>query len=165
MSWMNALRVAALAAVFAVAAACAPQTESPGPSGASVGPNAPTEALTIETARGAVHFNVEVADDDNERQHGLMYRPPLPDDRGMLFYFQTPEHASFWMRNTPSSLDIIFIGTDGRILNIADHTTPFSQDPIPAAGLTRGVLEIRAGRAEELGIQAGDRVRHRIFPS
>jgi uncharacterized protein len=93
-----------------------------------------------------------------------MYRQSLPDDRGMLFDFPEPERASFWMRNTPLSLDIIFIGVDGRILNVADHTTPFSTDQVPSAGLTRGVLEIRAGRAEALGIRAGDRVRHRIFP-
>ena len=106
----------------------------------------------------------EIADDEAERNQGLMFREPLPDDRGMLFHFQTPEHASFWMHNTPSSLDIIFIGVDGRILNIADHTTPYSDAPVPAAGLTRGVLEIRAGRAAELGLRPGDRVHHRIFP-
>jgi hypothetical protein len=81
----------------------------------------------------------------------------------MLFHFQQPEMASFWMRNTSLSLDIIFIAPDGRILNIADHTTPYSDAPIPAVGLTRGVLEIAAGRAEELGIRPGDQVEHRIF--
>ena len=121
------------------------------------------EQLTIETRTGPVNFTVEIADDEAERNRGLMYRESLADDRGMLFHFQQPEMASFWMRNTILSLDIIFIGPDGRILNIADHTTPYSEEPIPAAGLTRGVLELRAGRAEELGIRPGDHVRHRIF--
>lgn len=165
MSWLKIIRGAACALLLCGAVACAQQIQAPGPSGESVGPNAPTEALTIDTANGAVRFNVEIADDDAERQNGLMFRQPLPDDRGMLFHFQEPEHASFWMHNTPSSLDIIFIGVDGRILNVAERTAPYSEDPIPAVGLTRGVLEIRAGRARELGIQAGDRVRHRIFPS
>ena len=157
------VRVAALSLALGVAAACAqPAVESR--SGESIGPNAPSEVLTVETAAGPVRLNVEIADDEAERNHGLMFRESLPDDRGMLFHFQTPELASFWMRNTPLSLDIIFIGVDGRILNIADHTTPFSDAPVPAAGMTRGVLELRAGRAEELGIRAGDRVRHRIFP-
>ena len=124
------------------------------------------DSLELRNAAGTVHrFSVELADDPDERARGLMFRTDMPDDRGMLFHFQTPENASFWMRNTPSSLDIIFIGVDGRILNIADHTTPYSDAPVPASGLTRGVLEIRAGRAEELGIRPGDRVRHRIFPS
>jgi uncharacterized membrane protein (UPF0127 family) len=163
MSWINVVRVAALA-MFMATAACAQQAAET-KSGESVGPSAPTEVLTIETHNGPVRFNVEIADDEAERNQGLMYREPLPDDRGMLFHFQTPEHASFWMRNTPASLDIIFIGVDGRILNIADHTTPYSEAAVPAAGLTRGVLEIRAGRAEELGIRPGDHVRHRIFPN
>lgn len=122
-----------------------------------------TEQLTIDTAGGSVRFTVEIADDDAERARGLMFRESLADDRGMLFHFQQPERASFWMRNTPLSLDIIFIGLDGRILNIAERTTPYSEAPIPAAGLTRGVLEIRGGRAAALGIRPGDRVRHRIF--
>ena len=137
----------------------------PAPTASTTEAGAPmeTEELTVETANGPVRFTVEIADDDNERRRGLMFREPLPDDRGMLFHFQQPEMASFWMRNTPSSLDIIFIGLDGRILNIAERTTPYSEQGIPSAGLTRGVLEIRGGRAREAGIQAGDRVRHRIF--
>jgi uncharacterized protein len=164
MKFMGAAKAAAMGALLALAA-CA-QVESgpaPGRSGESIGPNAPTELLTIETAGGPVRLNVEIADDEAERNHGLMYRQSLPDDRGMLFHFQEPEMASFWMRNTPLSLDIIFIAPDGRILNVADHTTPYSDAPVPAVGMTRGVLEIRAGRAEALGIRAGDRVRHRIF--
>jgi len=156
------IRAAGFALVLAFASCANPETSMHATGG--FGPDAPTETLTIETANGPVRLNVEIADEPAERQHGLMYRQSLPDDRGMLFHFQQPEHASFWMHNTPLSLDIIFIGVDGRILNIADHTTPYSDASVPAAGLTRGVLEIKAGRAEELGIRAGDRVRHRIFP-
>lgn len=159
---LTPVRTAVLALALGLAA-CA-QAETASQSGASIGPEARTEVLTVDTSNGPVRLNVEIADDEAEREHGLMYRQTLPDDRGMLFDFPEPEHANFWMRNTPLSLDIIFIGVDGRILNIADHTTPFSTDQVPSAGLTRGVLEIRAGRAEALGIHAGDRVRHRIFP-
>jgi hypothetical protein len=60
------------------------------------------EQVTIETARGPVNFTVEIADDEAERNRGLMFRQSLPRDRGMLFHFQEPEMASFWMRNTPS---------------------------------------------------------------
>jgi uncharacterized membrane protein (UPF0127 family) len=123
-----------------------------------------TEELTIETANGPVRFTVEIADTEEERARGLMFRESLGDDRGMLFDFDPPEPVSFWMRNTIVSLDIIFIGVDGRILNIADHTVPYSEAGIPSRGVARGVLEIRAGRAEALGIRPGDRVRHRIFP-
>jgi uncharacterized membrane protein (UPF0127 family) len=155
------LRAIAIAALLA-GGACAQQAADT-TSGASVGPQAPTEVLTVETSSGAVRFNVEIADDDAERDHGLMYRDPLPDDRGMLFDFPEPRRVTFWMRNTPSSLDIIFIGSDGRVLNIADHATPYSENMIPSTGEARGVLEIRAGLAAERGIRPGDRVRHRIF--
>ncbi|HVK79509.1 MAG TPA: DUF192 domain-containing protein, partial [Verrucomicrobiae bacterium] len=153
----NAARAVGLALALGLAACAQPAPRVDAVSGLEL------EQLTVETANGPVQFTVEIADDDRERNQGLMYRRSLADDRGMLFHFQEPEHASFWMRNTILSLDIIFIGTDGRILNIADHTTPYSEAPIPATGLTRGVLEIRAGRAEELGIRPGDHVRHRIF--
>ncbi len=159
MRWRNLFRIAGLAILLTVGA-CA-QSESKG--GAVSEAGLPIEVLTIETANGAVRFNVEIADDEAERNRGLMFRESLADDAGMLFEFQEPEYASFWMRNTIVSLDIIFIGVDGRILNIADHTTPFSEAAVPAAGLTRGVLEIRAGRAEELGVRPGALVRHPFF--
>ncbi|MEQ1490479.1 MAG: DUF192 domain-containing protein [Terricaulis sp.] len=163
MSLITAFRAVAFVTLLA-SGACAQQGAET-TSGASIGATAQTEVLTIDAHGGSVRLNVEIADDEAERNQGLMFRDPLPDDRGMLFHFQTPERASFWMHNTPSSLDIIFIGVDGRILNIADHTTPYSDEPVPAAGMTRGVLEIRAGRAAELGLRPGDRVHHRIFPS
>jgi uncharacterized membrane protein (UPF0127 family) len=156
----HAVRAAAFAVLLALGA-CAQSENKAGEAGEAA---METEQLTIDTASGPVRFTVEIADDDAERARGLMFRESLADDRGMLFHYQEPEHASFWMRNTIISLDIIFIGVDGRILNIAERTTPYSEQGIPAAGLTRGVLEIRGGRAAELGIRPGDRVRHRIFP-
>jgi uncharacterized membrane protein (UPF0127 family) len=159
MSWTNVAR-AALAATFLAAACVQAERDAPAREGAAV----ETEQLTIETANGPVQFTVEIADDFWEQSRGLMFRESLADDHGMLFDFPRPEPVEFWMRNTLISLDIIFIGEDGRILNIAERTTPQSDAPVPSAGSTRGVLEIRGGRAEELGIRPGDRVRHRIFP-
>ena len=156
----HAVRAAALAVMLGLGACAQSETETGGSGEAAV----ETEQVTIDTANGPVRFTVEIADDEAERTRGLMFRESLADDRGMLFHFQEPEHASFWMRNTYISLDIIFIGVDGRILNIAERTTPYSEQGIPASGLTRGVLEIRGGLARERGIRAGDRVRHRIFP-
>jgi uncharacterized membrane protein (UPF0127 family) len=159
------LNIAVRAAAFALMLTFASCAQSEMKRDSSEEAAVETEQLTIDTANGPVRFTVEIADDDEERAQGLMFRESLADDRGMLFHFQEPEHASFWMRNTVISLDIIFIGVDGRILNIAERTTPYSEAPVPAVGLTRGVLEIRGGRAAELGIRAGDRVHHRIFPS
>ena len=89
-----------------------------------------------------------------------MFRPPLDDDRGMLFQFPDTAERGFWMKNTPSSLDILYIAPDGRIVSIARHTTPYSETTLPSNGAANGVLELRAGRADEIGARAGDRVRH-----
>lgn len=121
------------------------------------------EPLQIVTAGGTRAFRVRIADDDAERERGLMFVSVLPDDDGMLFDFQDVAPRAFWMKNTLIPLDIIFIGSDGRIINIAANTTPYSLDPIPSAAPASAVLEIGGGRAAELGIKAGDRVVHRIF--
>ena len=123
----------------------------------------PMEALSIVTSTGEHDFWVEIADDDAERARGLMYRPPLEDDRGMLFQFPVAEEQGFWMRNTPSSLDMIYIGTDGRIVSIAKHTTPQSDRTYPSNGPANGVLEVRAGRSDEIGAKPGDQIRHPFF--
>lgn len=131
----------------------------------------PVEPLEVLTAKGPVRFQVELADDVAERAQGLMWRASLPADRGMIFdYGQelsfAPETGlGFWMRNTYIPLDIVFIGPDGRIQSIARDTTPLSEAMIFAgAGPVRAILEINGGLSERLGIQPGDRVRHRLLP-
>jgi uncharacterized membrane protein (UPF0127 family) len=123
----------------------------------------PLEPLAIITASGTHEFMVEIADEEPERQRGMMFREPLADDRGMLFEFPDVAERAFWMRNTPSSLDIIYIDPRGRIVSIASHAVPFSEITIPSRGPASGVLELRAGRAEEIGAKAGDQVRHTFF--
>ncbi|MDZ4109108.1 MAG: DUF192 domain-containing protein [Brevundimonas sp.] len=123
----------------------------------------PLEPLTVTTASGEHRFMVEIADDEAERQRGLMEREPLADDRGMLFQFPDVAERGFWMRNTPSPLDIIYIDPRGRIVSIARNATPYSEDIIPSNGPASGVLELRAGRADEIGARPGDRVRHPFF--
>jgi uncharacterized membrane protein (UPF0127 family) len=123
----------------------------------------PLEDLSIVSANGVHSFKVEIADDEAERQHGLMDRPSMPRDHGMLFEFQDNRDRSFWMHNTHIPLDIIYIGRDGRIVSIAANATPFSETPIPSEGPATGVLELNGGQAAALGIKPGDRVRHPFF--
>jgi hypothetical protein len=121
------------------------------------------EPLEIVTSRGAYHFKVEIADTDRRQQVGLMYRPALPADRGMLFEFTRPQEVDFWMKHCPVPLDMLFIEADGTILSIARNTTPFSESGIDSGGVIVGVLELRGGRAAEIGANPGDQVRHRFF--
>lgn len=127
-------------------------------------PDAVLEPLTIDTAKGPVAFQVEIADDEAEREHGLMYRTALAPDRGMLFIFEDAAPRAFWMKNTYIPLDILYIGADGRIVSIAANAEPFNETPIPSNGPALAVLELYGGRAAQLGLKPGDRVRHRIFP-
>ena len=122
-----------------------------------------TLPLTIRSANGVHRFTVELAKTEAEQARGLMYRTDLKPDRGMLFApYPTdgsgPREANFWMKNTPSPLDIVYIRADRTIARIAENTVPFSEAPIPSGEPVAAVLEIMGGRAGELGIAEGDRV-------
>lgn len=86
-----------------------------------------------------------------------MFVTSLPDDGGMIFPFQPPKEQSFWMRNTLIPLDIIFIRANGSIARIT-HAQAMDDTPLPSGEPVIGVLEIRAGRSAELGIEVGDKV-------
>ncbi|WP_181705432.1 DUF192 domain-containing protein [Chthonobacter rhizosphaerae] len=130
---------------------------------ASVMAEAETSPLVVETAGGRHSYSVELARTTVERARGLMYRKSLPEDRGMLFDMERAGPTSFWMRNTFVSLDIIFIGADGRVLNVARATTPLSDDSVTSEGDARFVLELVAGQADSIGLKPGDRVRHPLI--
>ncbi len=121
------------------------------------------ETVEIATKSGVQVFAVEVAKTDEERRTGLMYRKELPEGRGMLFDFSPAQEVTMWMKNTYVSLDMIFIGSDGRILRIAENTEPLSTRVISSGGPAKGVLEVVAGTARKFGIAPGDRVAHPLF--
>lgn len=153
MNW----RVAALLLLVPIAA-CQP-AQSPAvalgrsPAGLEQAP------LTITTAGGKTHrFVVEVARTPEEQMRGLMFRQSLAPDRGMIFPYDAPRPASFWMKNTLIPLDIIFVSPGGRIARIEANTVPYSLDPVASGEPVEAVLEIAGGRSTELGIAAGDRV-------
>ncbi len=143
-----------LVALFGSAASCAPRGEgSPG-----------ADTLVIVSATGEHKFKVEVADSDEERQIGLMYRTAMAEDAGMLFDFRhnVAEH-SMWMKNTLIPLDMAFIAADGRIATIAAETTPRSLASVSSRVPVAAVLEVNGGRLAALGVKEGDFVRHPFF--
>jgi uncharacterized membrane protein (UPF0127 family) len=121
------------------------------------------ERLDVVTRTGVHRFKVEVADTEPTRMRGLMFRTSMAADRGMLFDFKQVAGVSFWMRNTLIPLDMIFIAPDGRVVSIARNAIPRDETPIPSGGAVLGVLEVRGGRAAEIGAMPGDVIRHRIF--
>ena len=115
--------------------------------------------LTVTTPGGKAHaFRVEVARTPQEQSRGLMFRTEMEADEGMLFPYQQPQMLSFWMRNTVLSLDLIFIGPDRRVINVAANAVPYSEESIPSDAPATAVLELTAGRAEALGIVPGSKV-------
>lgn len=148
--------VSRIAVPFAAALACslAVVVHLP-PAGAG-----PRECVWIETRGGGIAFEIEVADAPEIISTGLMWRTELPENRGMLFLFDPPRRASFWMKNTLISLDMIFIDEDGRVHRIEHETEPLSLKSIPSGAPVRAVLEIAAGVADKAGVRPGDRVHH-----
>jgi uncharacterized protein len=127
--------------------------------------NLPTQAqtglrevpLTIHSKNGVHRFTVEVAATPQQQEIGLMFRRSLAGNRGMIFPYDPPQEVAFWMKNTLIPLDIVFIGVGGKIVRIT-NAEAMDLTPLPSGAPVTGVLEIRAGRAKELGIREGDKV-------
>jgi uncharacterized protein len=121
------------------------------------------EAVTIMTPAGPVVFSCEVMRTEEEREKGLMFRPYLPQMRGMLFDFGETRPVQMWMKDTPIPLDMVFIRSDGTIARIAENTDPLSERVIASGGPIRAVLEINGGLAAKFGIAPGETVNHALF--
>jgi uncharacterized membrane protein (UPF0127 family) len=127
-------------------------------------PELPKEKLVIVTRDGARHdFNVEMATKGDQQTVGLMFRPSVPADGGMLFDWGTVQESQMWMRNTIAPLDMVFINADGTIRSIAENTVPESLAIIDSSGPVRATLELAAGTTARLNIRVGDKVLQRIF--
>ncbi|MDR7124836.1 DUF192 domain-containing protein [Pseudotabrizicola sp. 4114] len=109
---------------------------------------------------GQARFAVEVADTDATRSRGLMFRETLPRSAGMLFVYESPRRASFWMKNTLIPLDMIFADTTGRVTKVHANAKPQDTTPIDGGAGVKLVLEINGGLAARLGIVPGAEMRH-----
>jgi len=111
--------------------------------------------LTIRSKNKVHHFTVEVAATPDQQERGLMFRQSLADNRGMIFPYDPPEDAAFWMKNTFIPLDLVFIRADGTIVRISTAQA-MDLTPVPAGEPIGAVLELRGGLCAELGIKEGD---------
>jgi uncharacterized membrane protein (UPF0127 family) len=137
-----ALALAAVSAAGQVFAACAP------------------DVVDIRDNGSSIRFQVEVADDNEERAVGLMHRESMPEFSGMLFVFERPQPVSFWMKNTLIPLDMLFIDETGTVKRIARETTPLSLESVPGGPGILLVLEINGGMSDALGLGEGAEIRH-----
>ena len=117
------------------------------------------EGVVIEI--GDKTFVAEIADTDQERATGLMNRDSMPNNHGMLFIFEDQQNRSFWMKNTKIPLDMIFIGSDWRIVSINKNAQPCTADPCDKYESRKPamyVLEVNAGQVDEKAIKVGQRL-------
>jgi len=137
---LTALTVACLAAP--AAAGCSP------------------EIAEFQWNGGQARFRVEIADTPEARRQGLMFRDSLSSGAGMLFVFDRPHSASFWMKNTLIPLDMLFVEPDGRVAHIHENAVPGDLTAIPGGDNIQFVVEINGGLARRLGLAEGAVLRH-----
>lgn len=121
------------------------------------------DRVTITGGWGHANFNVSIADTGPERSQGLMNVPGMPLMTGMLFVYDAPHAASFWMHNTLIPLDMLFAGPDGTILSIHENAHPQDDTSISGGDGIQYVLEINGGLAARLGITVGDILQHPVI--
>ena len=114
-------------------------------------------SITLDSNE-SIEFSVLIAESNKDRRQGLMHIEFMEENQGMLFVFNPPRRVSMWMRNTPMSLDILFIDRNGKVINMEENTTPYSTKALSSGGTIYWVLEINGGLAKKMGIKAGDLV-------
>lgn len=144
----------------------APQTIAPQTKPKPVSELAQYLPITATATIAGREIQLEVANTFKEQEKGLMFRPPLADDRGMLFPFTPARPTAFWMKNTPSPLDIIFL-LDGEVKAIARNVTTCQSDPCPiypeGGVVADNVIEVRAGLTQEIGLKEGDQISFKFL--
>ena len=143
--WKCALGISLLATNASVAATCS------------------QDSVDLRWDGGSARFAVEVADDNDERARGLMFRESLGRYAGMLFIYERPLAATFWMKNTLIPLDMIFLDSRGVVQKVHANAVPGSLEGIHGGDEILAVLEINGGLAAQLGIVAGAEMRHPAF--
>lgn len=133
-------------------------TETPNNTTTSSGIVKEGEVVFLRGEKVLRKIDVEIAENDAERQKGLMYRPYLSDSVGMLFVFNASSPQSFWMKNTMISLDIIYVGADKKIVSIQKKAKPYSEESLPSFEAAQYVVEVNGGYCDQYDIRVGDTI-------
>ena len=103
-------------------------------------------------------LDIEIADNEYERETGLMYRESMETEQGMLFIYDKAEPRYFWMKNTYIPLDIIYFGSDSTAVSLQENAQPRDETALPSNEPAQFILEINGGLAEQWGLEAGDKM-------
>jgi len=157
---VRALRVALLLLALAACAERRPTASTAAPGSTPVPTASASRAMVVfETAKGEVLIKVEVVDQEEARNRGLMHRRTLPPDEGMLFLFPEETVHSFWMRNTYLALDMIFINGRLEVVGVVENATPLTDTPRLVWKPSRYAVEVNSHLARVTGIREGTKVR------
>lgn len=115
--------------------------------------------VALRGPAGQARFRVELAATEQDRERGLMDRRAMAADAGMLFVYDRPVHARFWMKDTLIPLDMIFVDPAGRVLRVAADARPMDETIIDGGPGVQFVLEINGGLAAQLGIAPGSQMQ------
>ena len=138
--------------------ACAPNPDLGATTNPTPAPASPRELPTAILPDGT-RITLDVAVTPEELARGLMFRPFLPENRGMLLVFDEQRVPSIWMKNTLVHLDLVFLDDSGRVVDVIERVEPCATDPCPhyvPRHPARTVLEIAAGVAGSHALEAGD---------
>jgi hypothetical protein len=124
----------------------------------------PRARITFEPPAQAPSLRVERALTVEHQAHGLMFRPALGDEEGMLFTFADTAPRSFWMRNTCLALDMLFLDEDGRVVSALEQVPPWNDVHRESGCPARHVLEVPAGWVRRHGVQPGQQARIDALP-
>ncbi len=117
------------------------------------------EFISKDNKQQLKKIDIELAENDEERMQGLMYRRSMDDTKGMLFIFEQEENQSFWMKNTVIPLDIMYVNSKMEIVKIFKNTIPFSEKSLPSEKPAIYVVEVNGGYCDKYGIKEGDIIR------
>ena len=136
--------------------------QSAGGSNISAGPQFKDDGQLVFVKHGTNAtiklIQIQIADNDDERAEGLMWRKFMPEDDGMLFIFDDEEPQTFWMKNTYIPLDMVFADKSGNIVSIYPEAAPLSEASIPSGEPAKYVVEVNGGFCARFGIGVGDRI-------
>jgi uncharacterized protein len=126
-------------------------------------PDGPNIVIVGPDNQPRATVRVELAETEQNRERGLMYRNELDSDAGMLFVFKAPVHASFWMHNTQIPLDMLFISSNRRVIGIIPNAEPYTDSAREVTGDSLYVLEVNGGFSKQHGVAVGDRLEFHDF--
>lgn len=124
---------------------------------------AKTSELLIHTERGVQSIKVTIAASQYDQLIGLQGWTSLAENEGMLFVFPEVTQRPFWMKHIDIPLDILFIDSSGRVVDIIRHADPGSETPLVANSPFLAALELNSGTATWLAIGKGDYVYHPLI--